>query len=74
MMTDDKYANIRRLLLMEITWIPAAGKARWTAVVGGREYILQMNDFPEEPLYTLSGHGDSVDMDDAPRNWIIVGE
>ena len=37
----------------------------------GQKCELVMNDFPEEPLYTLSCDGETLDLDDAPPEWII---
>jgi hypothetical protein len=30
-----------------------------------------MNDFPDEPLYTVEVSGERFDFDDAPASWTI---
>lgn len=37
----------------------------------GESCYLRMNDFPDEPLYTLFYKGESVDIDDSPSGWTI---
>jgi hypothetical protein len=62
-------SKIDDLLATEITWQKTAGKAEWSATVGGEDCRLKMNNFPAEPLYTLSWRGESLDLDDAPKRW-----
>jgi hypothetical protein len=39
--------------------------------VGGRTYIIRINDFPAEPLYTLLIDGKEVeDLEDWPSAWV----
>jgi hypothetical protein len=40
-------------------------------MVGGEKCQLLMNDFPDEPLYTLKWRGTSLDLDDSPPSWKI---
>lgn len=35
------------------------------------ECYLRMNDFPEEPMWTLFYNGESIDFDDSPELWGI---
>jgi hypothetical protein len=44
---------------------------RWCAQVSGVECVLLMNDFPDEPLYTVEVSGERFDFDDAPASWTI---
>jgi hypothetical protein len=40
------------------------------ATVGGEEWVIRINDFPEDPLYTLIIGGQAiVDLDDWPPSW-----
>ncbi|NJC25864.1 hypothetical protein GGR27_001363 [Lewinella antarctica] len=32
---------------------------------------LRMNDFPDEPLYTLHANGCEVHFDDLPKPWTV---
>jgi hypothetical protein len=63
--------KIEDLLLVGITWSKTSGKPDWSATVGKDFCELTMNDFPEEPLYTLHWQGHELDFDDAPHQWII---
>jgi hypothetical protein len=67
----DTVGNIKALLAVHIVWIKAPGKPEWAAVLGDQECRLRMNDFPEEPLYTLMWNDQTLDMDDVPACWII---
>lgn len=58
------------LLRIQIRWRKIAAGV-WEARVDGRRCVLTMNDFPEEPLYTVSFEEESIDIDDAPAGWVI---
>ena len=45
------------------------GGAIFTATVDGHSCRLHMNNFPEEPLYTLVVDGEARDLDEAPPVW-----
>lgn len=64
--------RVKALLARAIMW-KKAGPTRWEAKLEdtGERCSLQMNDFPEEPLYTVSTAGESLDLDDAPPHWLI---
>lgn len=53
------------LLRLHIRWKKLA-PGRWEARVTETVCTLTMNDFPEEPLYTVRVAGQSLDLDDAP--------
>ncbi len=65
--------NVSTLLSRRISWLKRVGEPKWFARVDGVECHLRMNDFPEEPLYTLEYRGDSLGLDDAPATWTIPG-
>lgn len=60
----------RELLLLPIHW-RRISEGRWCASVSGHECSLRMNDFPEEPLYTIVVHEQCLDIDDPPQGWRI---
>jgi len=66
--------RIGQLLKMPIVWHKLRGEPGWTSKVEGEECILVMNDFPEEPLYTLKWRDNRLDLDDAPNCWQIPYE
>ena len=33
---------------------------------------LTMNDFPDEPMWTLKFYDESIDFDNNPKNWEII--
>lgn len=61
--------TVEDLLRAEIVWRSKDGA--WSAIVEGQECVLVMNDFPDEPLYTLRWRDQSIDFDDAPSCWRI---
>jgi hypothetical protein len=62
---------ITDLLSSEITWVKEAGFPRWFGRYNEEKCELNMNDFPTEPLYTVTWRGESLDFDDAPSKWSI---
>lgn len=62
---------INDLLKMEIVWARAGDCFEWSALVGVDQYLLRMNDFPDEPLYTVYWGGQQIDLDDPPSGWVI---
>jgi hypothetical protein len=58
-------------------------KVDWRSLDGGTVYflrrpgyslVLRLNNFPDEPLYTVFGLGDAVDVEDARELWKLVDE
>lgn len=46
----------------------------YQARVGGRLWRLRLNDFPDEPLYTLFDEGERVlDFTECPAAWTLPG-
>lgn len=64
-------ASISELKRREICWSRCSIPASWVANVDGQDCHLTMNDFPEEPLFTISYMGETADLDDAPEMWVI---
>jgi hypothetical protein len=63
--------SIEKLVTLEIAWVKDAGSPHWLAHCDGEKCSLQMNDFPAEPLYTLTWKGESYDFDNTPEKWVI---
>jgi hypothetical protein len=43
----------------------------YQATVGRQTWVIRLNDFPEEPLYTLIVDGkDVIDFDNWPPRWL----
>lgn len=62
--------EIAKLLSLPIIW-QKSSPVSWVAKIDGVECEIRMNDFPDEPLYTLSFQGQSLDIDDVPTKWKI---
>jgi hypothetical protein len=58
-------------LAREVTWARTTDAERpWSTVVDGSHWQVQLNDFPDEILYTLIVDGTAVgDFDDWPETW-----
>ena len=47
------------------------GEFPYTAEYGGRTLVIRVNDFPDEPLYTLLIDGNEIeDLEDWPEAWV----
>jgi hypothetical protein len=51
--------------------VKEAGAPQWHGIHDGEKCELKMNDFPDEPLYTLVWRGERIDFDDAPSSWVL---
>jgi hypothetical protein len=69
---SSKPESLDDLLRTKITWIKVAGRPVWYGSYLGRKCELTMNNFPEEPLYTLKWDGLSVDFDESPSVWVLT--
>ena len=64
--------EINLLFKKGIIWQAAKDHVgKWHSDFNGEKCFLQMNDFPDEPLYTLTFKGETVDFDDKPLMWFI---
>jgi hypothetical protein len=64
--------NIIQLFVKPIQWIPEVpGGIEFYAYLEGDLCQLTLNDFPEEPLYTLRWKDASLDFNDRPGCWYI---
>ncbi len=65
-------SELEFLFAEQINWQFAnSGRVEFYAYVNHEKCELRMNDFPEEPLYTLTFKGQSVDFDDCPKIWSL---
>ena len=69
----DIFKKINRLLYEPLTWDPIDNEETkyFTIKYSKDECWLQMNDFPEESLWTLFYKGKSIDIEDTPIFWKI---
>ncbi|MGH1366919.1 MAG: hypothetical protein ACRBF0_25395 [Calditrichia bacterium] len=65
--------KIDRILYERITWNPENNEeGKFTTSSYSRDDCwIQMNDFPEEPLWTLYYRGESKDIEDTPTIWKV---
>jgi hypothetical protein len=64
--------ELKELFKKKIIWQEVEpGGVEFTAEVGGTKCELRMNDFPDEPLYTIKYKGKQMDFDDATDIWEI---
>lgn len=64
--------DLENLFRQSINWqVNEAADDAFYAYVNGERCELRMNDFPDEPLYTLTYRGQSVDFDDRPQTWTL---
>ena len=60
-----------RLLDIRIEWRRIINNIRYCyAHQDGRLLLLRMNNFPDEPMFTLIDGIDIFDIDDLPEKWI----
>lgn len=62
------------ILKEEIEWSPLVTSKRIYVCkeYSSKDCFLIMNDFPDEPLWTLFYHGEFLDIDDEPKQWKIT--
>ena len=60
-------------LLHSVAWTTAIGRERcivFEATVGGFQWLIRLNDFPDEPLYSLLVDGaEVIHFDEWPQIW-----
>lgn len=67
------FKKINRLLSEPLVWTPIEGDDRKfiNSKYSEDECWLQMNDFPDEPLWTLFFKGEEKDIEDTPVLWKV---
>jgi hypothetical protein len=66
--------NTESLFSRSIDWQsekPGGRGPEYYAYVDGKKWRLRMNDFPEEPLFTLIVGEQTIDFDDRPPTWTL---
>ena len=73
-MVSNYDKKINRLIWSPLKWSPLLSSDRdfMTDKYLNDVCYLRMNDFPDEPLWTLFYKGDSIDFDDTPSVWSIT--
>lgn len=62
--------NLETVICRPVNWERSSeNKHLFRAVVDGEEFSLRLNDFPEEPLCTLIGHGQELDLEEFGEHW-----
>jgi hypothetical protein len=64
-----KINSINDLLKTNIEWTEILGG--FETKVNGDRCLLKVNDFPDEPMYTLHWNEQTIDLDDAPSCWVL---
>jgi hypothetical protein len=61
---------IQEVLNAEVYWerVTLEG-VEYVATLNGNVFKLRMNDFPDEPLYTVTFGNEKIDLDDTPDSW-----
>jgi hypothetical protein len=62
---------LARCLIDPIAWEKTGdGEYPYAALVSGRRWVIRVNDFPAQPLYTLMIDGaEALDLEDWPSVW-----
>jgi len=64
--------ELKRLFTQKIVWKRSMkSNVEFIACIDGEESTLRINDFPDEPFFTLIFKGNGYDFDDAPKLWEI---
>lgn len=68
------FKKINTLLWRPLKWYPKSETERDFLCDNfpKEECYLRMNDFPDEPLWTLYYKGESIDFNDTPIFWTIA--
>jgi hypothetical protein len=63
---------VKSLLSKKIEWQRKPAQiGEWFAIVEGDQCELAMNDFPDEPAYTVAVRDQTLDLDDLPSGWVV---
>lgn len=63
--------RLDELVRCVIQWRRDATSGGWAASMDGEAYSLQMNDYPDEPLYTVRWRKEAKNLEDLPQGWIV---
>ncbi len=68
--------DLKDLFSEYLIWEPAQNRECYYVTKAYDENLcwLRMNDFPEEPLWTLSFNSVEVDFDDQPEIWTFTDD
>lgn len=66
----SNHAFLEALQDTELTWIATRNDPTFfEAVFEGEHVQIRMNDFPDEPIYTVFFRGEEIDIEESPRKW-----
>jgi len=65
--------EIKNIIKKNLHWVPLPSSDRdfVTEMFPKEMCFLRMNNFPDEPLWTLFYGDFSLDFDDTPKNWTV---
>jgi len=62
--------NLEIVISRPVDWERSSeNKYLFHAVVEGEKFFLRLNDFPEEPICTLIGQGQEIDLEEFGEHW-----
>jgi hypothetical protein len=68
MQSNEDY--LRSLQDTEITWIATRrDRTIFEAIFQGEHVMIRMNDFSDEPIYTVFLRGEEIDIEESPKKW-----
>ncbi|WP_404365691.1 hypothetical protein [Marinobacter sp.] len=64
-------SDLERLKKQKVAWsLTDSAEYPFKTNIGGVEYKIRINDFPDEAMYTMLGDGEPLgDFDDWPTSW-----
>ena len=63
---------IEQLQQARVDWQPTKNSPyTFEALFCGKQVLLRLNDFPEEPLCTVIFDNHEQDLDDFPKSWTL---
>ncbi len=60
-----------KLLNTPVNWLLISNSFYYYVEIDNKIIYIRLNNFPEEPLYTIINGLDIVDIDDPPTYWIF---
>ena len=70
----SKYARDVLIDLMQhnLVWDEVNNQSRYyTTIYQAEKYYMRLNNFPDEPLYTVIINDEHFDFDDLPGSWKV---
>ncbi|MDR3406721.1 MAG: hypothetical protein P4L99_29820 [Chthoniobacter sp.] len=65
--------NLLALQSSELSWIATRKDPRlFEAVFDGEHIQLRLNDFPDEPIFTVFFRDREIDIEESPKKWRLI--